>query len=37
VLDARNVLDAAAWQAEGWTVRGLGTRAAPLVEQVSAG
>jgi UDPglucose 6-dehydrogenase len=37
VLDARNVLDAAAWQAEGWTVRGLGTQAAPLVEQVSAG
>jgi UDPglucose 6-dehydrogenase len=25
VLDARNVLDASAWQAEGWTVRGLGT------------
>jgi UDPglucose 6-dehydrogenase len=25
VLDARNVLDAAAWQAEGWLVRGLGT------------
>lgn len=25
VLDARNVLDAAAWQAQGWTVRGLGT------------
>jgi UDPglucose 6-dehydrogenase len=25
VLDARNVLDAAAWRAEGWTVRGLGT------------
>ncbi|MBT2595662.1 UDP-glucose/GDP-mannose dehydrogenase family protein [Arthrobacter sp. ISL-72] len=25
VLDARNVLDAALWQAEGWTVRGLGT------------
>ncbi|MDQ0679602.1 UDPglucose 6-dehydrogenase [Arthrobacter pascens] len=24
VLDARNVLDAEAWQAEGWTVRGLG-------------
>jgi UDPglucose 6-dehydrogenase len=24
VLDARNVLDAAAWEAEGWTVRGLG-------------
>lgn len=31
VLDARNVLDAAAWQAEGWLVRGLGTPvAAPL-------
>jgi UDPglucose 6-dehydrogenase len=28
VLDARNVLDAAAWQAEGWLVRGLGTNAA---------
>jgi UDPglucose 6-dehydrogenase len=27
VLDARNVLDAAAWQAQGWTVRGLGTGA----------
>lgn len=27
VLDARNVLDAAAWRAEGWTVRGLGTNA----------
>lgn len=26
VLDARNALDAAAWQAEGWMVRGLGTR-----------
>jgi UDPglucose 6-dehydrogenase len=25
VLDARNVLDASAWRAEGWTVRGLGT------------
>ncbi|OAE01126.1 UDP-glucose/GDP-mannose dehydrogenase family protein [Arthrobacter sp. OY3WO11] len=25
VLDARNVLDAAAWQASGWSVRGLGT------------
>ena len=25
VLDARNVLAAAAWQAEGWLVRGLGT------------
>ena len=28
VLDARNVLDAAAWQASGWLVRGLGTGAA---------
>ncbi|MHC6231674.1 UDP-glucose dehydrogenase family protein [Arthrobacter sp. MMS24-T111] len=27
VLDARNVLDAAAWQADGWTVCGLGTSA----------
>jgi len=27
VLDARNVLDAAAWQEEGWVVRGLGTAA----------
>jgi UDPglucose 6-dehydrogenase len=27
VLDARNVLDAAAWQAGGWVVRGLGTAA----------
>ncbi|QDG87572.1 UDP-glucose/GDP-mannose dehydrogenase family protein [Pseudarthrobacter sp. NIBRBAC000502770] len=25
VLDARNVLDAAAWQEQGWVVRGLGT------------
>ncbi|MDQ1052732.1 UDPglucose 6-dehydrogenase [Arthrobacter sp. SORGH_AS 212] len=25
LLDARNALDAAAWQAEGWVVRGLGT------------
>ncbi|MHC6591693.1 UDP-glucose dehydrogenase family protein [Arthrobacter sp. C152] len=25
VLDARNVLDAPAWQGEGWVVRGLGT------------
>jgi UDPglucose 6-dehydrogenase len=29
VLDARNVLDAAAWEAAGWEVRGLGTRARP--------
>ncbi|HEY8754267.1 MAG TPA: UDP binding domain-containing protein, partial [Arthrobacter sp.] len=27
ILDARNVLDAAAWQEEGWVVRGLGTNA----------
>ena len=37
VLDARNTLDAGAWQAEGWTVRGLGTSAATarLVHSVS--
>lgn len=29
VLDARNVLDAATWQKEGWTVRGLGTSPVP--------
>ncbi|HJV98621.1 MAG TPA: UDP-glucose/GDP-mannose dehydrogenase family protein [Arthrobacter sp.] len=27
VVDARNVLDAVAWQAEGWVVRGLGRQA----------
>ncbi|GAB5079549.1 UDP-glucose dehydrogenase family protein [Arthrobacter sp. AD-310] len=27
VLDARNALDAAAWEAEGWLVRGFGTSA----------
>lgn len=27
VLDARNVLDAGLWQAEGWTLRGLGRNA----------
>ena len=32
LLDARNVLDAAAWQAEGWLVRGLGTSAGALTE-----
>jgi UDPglucose 6-dehydrogenase len=37
VLDARNVLDAAAWQAEGWTVRGLGTQPAAAVEHAPAG
>ena len=30
VLDARNVLDAAAWQEQGWVVRGLGTAAGAL-------
>ena len=30
VLDARNALDAAAWQAEGWLVRGLGTGSGDL-------
>ena len=30
VLDARNVLDAAAWQSEGWVVRGLGTSAGTM-------
>ncbi|MET4589916.1 UDP-glucose/GDP-mannose dehydrogenase family protein [Arthrobacter sp. 754] len=28
ILDARNVLDAAAWQSDGWVVSGLGTNAA---------
>ena len=28
LLDARNVVDAALWEAEGWTVRGLGRRRA---------
>jgi UDPglucose 6-dehydrogenase len=28
VLDARNVLDAGLWQAEGWTLRGLGRNSA---------
>ena len=32
VLDGRNVLDAAAWQAEGWVVRGLGTNAGGALE-----
>jgi UDPglucose 6-dehydrogenase len=48
VLDARNVLDAAAWQNAGWLVRGLGTspaaphqdvfgsRGAPTARQASA-
>lgn len=36
VLDARNVLDAAAWRGEGWTVRGLGTAgAAPALPELA--
>ncbi|HKU29912.1 MAG TPA: UDP-glucose/GDP-mannose dehydrogenase family protein [Arthrobacter sp.] len=35
VLDARNVLDAAAWRAEGWTVRGLGTGSVNEVEETA--
>ncbi|MDI3193557.1 UDP-glucose/GDP-mannose dehydrogenase family protein [Pseudarthrobacter sp. AL07] len=31
ILDARNVLDVVAWQAEGWVVRGLGTNAGASV------
>ena len=29
LLDARNVLDASVWEADGWTVRGLGRGSAP--------
>ncbi|NYD79005.1 UDP-glucose dehydrogenase family protein [Arthrobacter cupressi] len=36
VLDARNVLDAAAWEAAGWTVRGLGTGATAEASTVTA-
>lgn len=36
VLDARNVLDAAAWQANGWSVRGLGTGSATAHAPVNA-
>ncbi|MDV2977770.1 UNVERIFIED_CONTAM: UDP-glucose/GDP-mannose dehydrogenase family protein [Actinomycetes bacterium ARC8] len=36
VLDARNVLDAAAWQANGWSVRGLGTGSAAAHPPVQA-
>ncbi|MDQ0770142.1 hypothetical protein QF031_002891 [Pseudarthrobacter defluvii] len=35
-LDARNVLDEAAWQEEDWVVRGLGTSTVAL-EGVAAG
>ena len=38
VVDARNVLDAAVWESEGWTVRGLGrqspVRPAPALTEV---
>ncbi|TQJ35691.1 UDP-glucose dehydrogenase family protein [Arthrobacter sp. SLBN-122] len=37
VLDARNVLDAAAWQEEGWAVRGLGTPAGATVTVPAVG
>ncbi|MEZ2389911.1 UDP-glucose/GDP-mannose dehydrogenase family protein [bacterium RCC_150] len=37
VLDARNVLDAAAWQAEGWTIRGLGTGSVASGDTASIG
>ncbi|GGH90287.1 UDP-glucose dehydrogenase family protein [Arthrobacter liuii] len=36
VLDARNVLDAAAWQEQGWVVRGLGTSAGALTAAAAA-
>jgi UDPglucose 6-dehydrogenase len=36
LLDARNVLDASAWEAEGWTVRGLG-RGHTLTPRAGAG
>ncbi|WP_120522586.1 UDP-glucose dehydrogenase family protein [Arthrobacter celericrescens] len=36
VLDARNVLDAPAWEAAGWTVRGLGTGGSGGVAPVTA-
>jgi UDPglucose 6-dehydrogenase len=34
VLDARNVLDAEAWRSAGWTVRGLGTGASVVAEEM---
>ncbi|MGP4034011.1 UDP-glucose dehydrogenase family protein [Pseudarthrobacter sp. 1C304] len=36
LLDARNVVDAAAWEAEGWTVRGLGRGACRRVDGSAA-
>nr|BFE42469.1 UDP-glucose/GDP-mannose dehydrogenase family protein [Pseudarthrobacter oxydans] len=36
VLDARNALDTAAWQANGWSVRGLGTGSAAAHPPVQA-
>jgi UDPglucose 6-dehydrogenase len=37
VLDGRNVLDAAAWRAEGWVVRGLGTNSGEAVQAAGDG
>ncbi|MDE8667625.1 UDP-glucose/GDP-mannose dehydrogenase family protein [Pseudarthrobacter sp. H3Y2-7] len=37
VLDGRNVLDAAAWRAEGWMVRGLGTNSGEAVQTAEDG
>ncbi|HSN36959.1 MAG TPA: UDP-glucose/GDP-mannose dehydrogenase family protein, partial [Arthrobacter sp.] len=36
LLDARNAVDAPAWEAEGWTVRGLGRAAQPAPPQPAA-
>ena len=36
VLDARNALDAAAWQEQGWVVRGLGTSGGALTAAAAA-
>jgi UDPglucose 6-dehydrogenase len=36
MLDARNVLDAAEWEAAGWTVRGLGTGAFTAVKSTQS-
>ena len=37
ILDARNVLDAEAWRAEQWTIRGLGTGADSQIPHVVPG
>jgi UDPglucose 6-dehydrogenase len=36
VLDARNVLNVPAWEAQGWTVRGLGTGAVAQTQMATA-